>query len=222
MRAVLLDVGGVLLLPPPDEMALALRAGGVDPDPATLERAHYRAIGMTDRTGRFDLDLYRRSYAMACGVPQELVGAAVEAIGRRTIRDWDHPIAGSAGALGELAATGLPMGVVSNAMGTVAAVLAAAGLCQVGAGPGVTMSVILDSAEVGVEKPDPRIFRMALEAIDVPPERALYVGDTARVDIDGARAVGMRPVHFDPFGDCPDAAGDHEHVGALRDVLALL
>jgi putative hydrolase of the HAD superfamily len=75
---------------------------------------------------------------------------------------------------------------------------------------------------VGYEKPDPRIFHVALDKLGVAPERAVHVGDTACADIDGARAAGVRPLHLDPYGFCPRPAGDHEHVGSLAEVAALV
>ena len=43
----------------------------------------------------------------------------------------------------------------------------------------------------GMEKPDPRIFRLALERAGVEPSRALYVGDNPYFDVDPPVAVGM-------------------------------
>jgi putative hydrolase of the HAD superfamily len=60
---------------------------------------------------------------------------------------------------------------------------------------------VLDSALVGVEKPDPAIFRAALAALDVAPAEALYIGDLYDVDVVGARAAGMEAVLL-----LPDAA----------------
>jgi len=50
------------------------------------------------------------------------------------------------------------------------------------------------SSDVGVRKPDPRIFHAALEALDVPADRAVFVGDEPEADIGGARAAGLRTV----------------------------
>jgi FMN phosphatase YigB (HAD superfamily) len=61
------------------------------------------------------------------------------------------------------------------------------------------------SNEVGVPKPDPRIFQVALEAIDTPPENAAHVGDLLRTDVYGARSIGMKTVRITQSGD--DAAG---------------
>lgn len=59
---------------------------------------------------------------------------------------------------------------------------------------------IVDSGLAGVEKPDPAIFRIALDAFRVRPERALHLGDVFATDILGARAAGIRCALIDPFG----------------------
>ena len=57
--------------------------------------------------------------------------------------------------------------------------------------------------EVGVEKPDPRIFRLALARAGVGRPQAAYVGDLYSIDVLGARAAGLRPVLLDPGGCWP-------------------
>src|SRR5690606_31963125 len=52
---------------------------------------------------------------------------------------------------------------------------------------------VLTSAEAGWRKPHPRIFALALEALDVPAERVAYVGDSYDDDVLGARDAGMVP-----------------------------
>ena len=80
---------------------------------------------------------------------------------------------------------------------------------------------IIDSGVVGVHKPSAEIFRHALEPMGVQPEQALYVGDTLRYDVAGARAAGLVPVHFDPYALC-SARSDHAHVARLNEVAALI
>jgi putative hydrolase of the HAD superfamily len=63
------------------------------------------------------------------------------------------------------------------------------------------LEFVVDSALVGVEKPDPRIFRIALDRMGIPAGRALYVGDIRAGDEVGSRAAGMHFVLLDPFGD---------------------
>jgi putative hydrolase of the HAD superfamily len=55
---------------------------------------------------------------------------------------------------------------------------------------------IIISAEEGVAKPDPRIFRIALDRLGVQPEQAVFVDDTAG-HVEAARAVGMRAIQFE-------------------------
>jgi putative hydrolase of the HAD superfamily len=57
---------------------------------------------------------------------------------------------------------------------------------------------VLDSHEEGVEKPDPRIFRAAMERTGARAETSLYVGDFYHIDVTGARAAGMEAVLIDP------------------------
>ena len=54
---------------------------------------------------------------------------------------------------------------------------------------------IIISAEVGVAKPDPRIYQIALERLAVAPQQAVFVDDFP-ANIAGARAVGMHALHF--------------------------
>jgi putative hydrolase of the HAD superfamily len=72
-------------------------------------------------------------------------------------------------------------------------------------------AAIVISREVGVMKPDPRIFAIALERLGVAPAEAIFVGDTPRTDIVGAHAAGMKAVWLNrerlalPDGIEPDA-----------------
>ena len=50
------------------------------------------------------------------------------------------------------------------------------------------------SCEVGVKKPDPRIYFMALEQLAIEPQDCLYIGDGSSHELTGALKVGMHPV----------------------------
>jgi len=88
---------------------------------------------------------------------------------------------------------GLVVGCISNSDGTVAQLLDRAGL-------GGVLDFVVDSGVVGIEKPDPGIFRIALDRAGVPPAAALHVGDLFAVDVVGARGAGIEPVLLDPLG----------------------
>jgi putative hydrolase of the HAD superfamily len=97
--------------------------------------------------------------------------------------------------------------IVSNCDGSAVTILEGGGICQVGDGAGAVVAAIVDSEVVGVAKPDPAIFRHALDAVGTAPERTLHVGDSRRYDVEGARAAGLHPVHLDPY----DLYGEDEH-----------
>jgi putative hydrolase of the HAD superfamily len=76
---------------------------------------------------------------------------------------------------------------------------------------------VVDSARVGVAKPDPAIFRFALDALDVGPEALLHVGDSSAADVAGATAAGIAALHLDPLDRCPDRR--HPHLASLLELL---
>jgi putative hydrolase of the HAD superfamily len=82
------------------------------------------------------------------------------------------------------------------------------------------------SARVGYNKPNPGIFRHALELTGVAPGRAMHVGDQYRADVLGARGVGIRPVLIERTGRDAEALGipedDRADVTIVRDLFELL
>lgn len=85
------------------------------------------------------------------------------------------------------------------------------------------------SSEVGRRKPDAEIFRRALDALAVEPERALFVGDRLYEDVRGASSLGMRTVQATwfradehPDGGIPDfvAAEQLDLIGIVDGLLA--
>lgn len=122
---------------------------------------------------------------------------------------WTRPAEGARAMLDQLAALGVRRAVVSNSDGR-----AELHLTDCGVRDG--LEFVVDSHRVGVEKPAPRIFEIALERLSVPPERALYVGDIVAVDVRGARAAGMHVVLIDPYRDyAPQGVMQIPHIGAL-------
>jgi len=89
--------------------------------------------------------------------------------------------------------SGARAAAISNSNGSVASVLAAVGL-------GPYLDFVVDSGEVGIEKPDPRIFELALARAGVAPAEAAYIGDFYSIDVKGATAAGLRAVLLDPGG----------------------
>jgi putative hydrolase of the HAD superfamily len=229
MDAVILDVGGVLLVPHAGMVSQRLAPFGIELDAHEAERAHYfgvRALDAAEHDAQAERQAYLDGYADAIKkIPTAQRAVALKRMaelwGGSNLDLWRQRVTGSVDGLRRLALTGCKLGIVSNADGTIEEQLRRNEICQLGEGLGVPVLAIVDSTVVGVAKPAAEIFRHALDPLGVAPERAIYVGDTVRYDISGARAAGLHPVHFDPYELCRDQR-DHAHVRSLGDVEALL
>ena len=121
----------------------------------------------------------------------------------RAFPDVDEALAG-------VAAAGLAVAVLTN--GTVAqqnAKLARSGLAG-RVGPVFTVE------DLGVAKPDPRAFRLACGRLGLEPARVLSVGDRHDLDVEPARAAGLRAVHLDRYDAGPHDEPDR--LTTLRDL----
>ena len=197
LRAVLLDAGGTLIHPDRDFILRSLADQGIVADDAAYDAAARRARDAVRdilRSGTPGNDGSRsRAWFVTLLTTLGLPPRDLEAFGGR-IRDrhaagllWSRVEPGTVETLDALAGAGLRLAVISNADGTVAELLATAGLAD-------RFELIVDSGRVGIEKPDPRIFRIAADGLGIAPAEAAYVGDLYEVDVLGARAAGMAAV----------------------------
>jgi HAD superfamily hydrolase (TIGR01509 family) len=189
LDAVTVDAYGTLveLVDPVPALQAGLEALGVERDRDAVARAfaketaHYRMHSFEGRDEGSLFRLRRECVAIILGEleaelePDAFVAGFVSAMRLELL-----PAA--AAALHTLRRHGLAVAVVSNWDVGLREQLRELGLRDV---PVVT------SAEVGMPKPDPAVFRRALELLEVRPERALHVGDSDS-DEAGARAAGMR------------------------------
>lgn len=218
VRALLLDAGNTLLRMAYGPIADRLSGLGVPVTPGKVERAEWRARVRLDdeylamprpdrstesqQTGLRYLALVLEEL----GVSDAAVVEAMEAWRRGYNAPaglWHAPMPGASQALDLARRAGLRTGVISNSNGLVGAILEMLGL-------GARLDFVLDSGEVGVEKPDPRIFGLALARAGVAAEEAVHVGDLYSVDVRGARGAGIAVVLLDPGGhwgvrDCATA-----------------
>ena len=102
--------------------------------------------------------------------------------------------------LSELRGSGVTLGIVSNFEEWLERLLE-----QLGVADAFDVRVI--SGVEGIEKPDPRIYRIALERAGVAPEQAAFVGDSPEFDVDPPAALGMFPVLIDRRERHPSFAG---------------
>jgi putative hydrolase of the HAD superfamily len=212
---VFLDVGNTLISMDFDWVAREIRERGHACTPGALLRAEAAArppVSELLRQGHSTepdeiFVLYLRmvfenidSLASAGREATEALAAQLLPVLRlpgRADRLWSSVLPGVPDALERLRALDLELVVVSNADGSVDRGLRAAGIRHY-------FSQVLDSAVVGYEKPDPRLFEEALRRSKSGPERTLHVGDLFHADVVGARSAGVHAVLLDPFGDWGD------------------
>jgi putative hydrolase of the HAD superfamily len=225
-KAIFFDAGNTLLRMNYPAIARELARLGVEVTPDAVERAEWSARVRLDpelaargasTERRATADRYLRYMLEGAGVTHEGVIAAIAAwhsAYNLPVGVWNGAHPGAAAALALARERGVRAAVISNSNGSVRAILEHVGLLP-------SLDFVLDSSAVGVEKPDPRIFRMAIERSGIGPEEAVYVGDIYSIDVLGARAAGLRAVLLDPGGcwgprDCHLAA---DVLGAVRLIL---
>jgi putative hydrolase of the HAD superfamily len=224
LSTVFLDAGGVLVFPNWTRISAALAKRGVVVSPEALARAEPAAKKQIDeRTTVATTDDASRGWQYfnllltAAGVPlsDETEGALAELRTYHRERNlWEHVPEGVQRALQALVDLGLRLAIVSNANGTLCAHLERLGLSRYA-------HCVLDSFEHGVEKPDPRLFRIALARTAAKPETTIHVGDLYHIDVVGARAASIRGVLLDEAGlyegvDCPRVRSLDELVARIR------
>ena len=213
IAAVTLDVHGVLLLPDPTELRRVLEPFGAQPDDQTCWRAHYEMTDLIDRTVEPHWPHIHRALTAALGVPPRLQEIAAPSVVDAYLTKRWIAAPGAAVALARLASSGYRLAVIANSThGKVEQWLADAKVCGA-SGSLSRVACILDSKVLGFGKPDPRIFELALGALDAPPNQCVHVGDSVASDVIGAQAVGIIPAHVDPHGRC-DSIG-HAHTTSL-------
>ena len=226
--AVLLDAGGVFVLPDPERILGAFTRAECSVGREVLADAHYRAavrfgthLDVEANWAETWLD-YLQTYVAECGVPQDRRDEAHRHIDSEFADAalWVEPVPGSREGLQALADAGVRLGIVSNADGMMAWRLAQLELCQVGPGIGVDIECVVDSGDVGVMKPDPRIFEAAVDLLGLNVDQVWYVGDMPAIDVVGARRAGIRPFLMDPLGLHLDAS--YERVPSLAALAELI
>lgn len=230
--AVFFDVGNTMLRPYPSVSVVCqdvLTEAGYSRDLDDIRRlmpladAFYEDCYRTDDTFWTDdaraTEVWVGMYAIVC---REL-GIADDAplLARRVYDQFERadrwrPYDDVLPVLLRLRDRGLRLGVISNWDLRLRKLLGDLGLSEL-------FDVIVCSAEVGIRKPDPRIFERACEAVGVAPQDAVHVGDHGYADLLGARSAGLRAVLIDRQGGEPAAAGPApiSSFDELEDMLAI-
>jgi putative hydrolase of the HAD superfamily len=190
LDAVTVDAMGTLveLDDPTERLVDALAAAGVErpgDEVAAAFRAEVEYYVPRTHEGRDEAslaDLGRRCTAVFLhhlGDPLDAEDFAPAFVGSIVFR----PLDGAAVALTRLQGAGLALACISNWDVSLTGHLERTGLAGF-------FATIVSSAEAGVAKPDPRVFRVALERLAVSARRTLHVGD-GEVDRNGAAVAGL-------------------------------
>lgn len=214
LKAVIFDAGNTVMFINYGVVAEAMQAEGCDVDETAVREAEYRARVSIDpmlarRNCTEKPEIFETYMRCVCeGVGLHWGAAAERALRRiaeynRQHNLWNQPNPQAHAVLQTLHGHGLALGMISNSNGWVERLVTESGLRPY-------FQFVLDSRVIGVEKPDPRIFQIALERAGISPAEALYIGDLYSIDVVGSRAAGMRAILLDPAGlwdhvDCPRA-----------------
>jgi putative hydrolase of the HAD superfamily len=227
-RAVLFDAGETLVHPAPSFPQLfahVLADAGHERSPeAVMEasravfdrfteaaRDDERWTTSAERSARFWKGVYARMLAVlelpgGDGLPDELYATFTDLDNYALFEDVTP-------ALDELAGSGAVLGIVSNYETWLQELLVRLGVAD-------RFPVLVISGQVGIEKPDPRIYRLGLERAGVEASDAAYVGDNPEFDVDPLRALGVTAILIDRRGRFPDHIGPR--ITDLRDLPAAL
>jgi HAD superfamily hydrolase (TIGR01509 family) len=223
IQTVFLDAGGVLVNPNWSRVSDTLERHGVTVSATSLAVAEPRAkkrldtgatINATNDQQRgwvyFDLVLTEAGIALS-----EATAAALAELHtyHQRFNLWEDVPDEVRPALASLRAAGLRLVVVSNANGTLHRAFARLGLTE-------AVDTIFDSYDEGVEKPDPRFFRLALDRTGADSRTTLHIGDLYYVDVVGARAAGITPVLLDVADLYPEC--DCRRVRSLTELVEVV
>jgi putative hydrolase of the HAD superfamily len=225
LEAVFFDVGNTLLFPHPSVAEVCrqvLSDAGHTRDLSAIDdlmplvdayyEDRYRADDTFWTSEEEVSDVWVGMYSLLCG----RLGIAEEArsIARRVYDEFGLPGRWRAfddvvPAFERLRARGIHVGIISNWDSRLTGLLTGLGLDRF-------LDEVICSAEVGLHKPDPRIFQLACRRVHVEPEAAAHVGDHYYADVLGATVAGLKAVLLDRRGMCPS-----EGIGAISTLDAL-
>jgi len=131
------------------------------------------------------------------------------------VEDWE-PFPFTLDVLNQLKRNGYGIGLISNWDRTAANVLDRTGIKPL-------LDHVVVSSEVGIEKPDRRIFELALEQTRLSPTECLYVGDNYYDDVVGSAKVRMDCLLLNRFGRLGIEEIEHDAIASsIQDVLPAL
>ena len=202
IKALFFDVGNTLLFPNRKRMLRSLHARDVFPPEQLMQEVERQTKREFDALleSHASVDhgfwnIYYSRLLKELGIADDSICSDLVAR-TRISANWCDIRPGTREALLRLAKH-YRLGVISNADGKIADILAHCGIAD-------CFETITDSGIVGKEKPHPLIFQTALQSLGVAAEESLYAGDLYSVDYLGSKQAGMNSVLFDVAGAYKD------------------
>lgn len=200
---VFLDAGGVLVWPNWHRVADVLGAHGIEVAAADLAAVDPSVRRQLDVPAQIQASTDQRRGSRYFDLVLEGAGISITDAARaalsalRNYHDsenlWEYVPDFVPPTLRQLRGQGLRLVVVSNANGTLRKSFRRLGLDSL-------IDVLIDSAEIGIEKPDRRLFEVALARSGANRNATVHVGDFYNIDVVGARAAGLMAVLVDERG----------------------
>lgn len=197
LRAIFFDVGNTLMTFDYSAVAKVLQnidSSALEKVSPSAWKALNREFEISRIQERYEVDTLRyllRHMLTHARVP--VVDTAIEAVLREndTLSLWRCVNPDATRLVRAIRRRGVRTGVISNADGKVEQLLGINGWSGL-------FEFIIDSAIVGVSKPDKEIFQIAIDRMGLRADETAYVGDLPAIDIRGAVCAGMFPILYDP------------------------
>jgi putative hydrolase of the HAD superfamily len=211
IQAIIFDAGDVLYYRPRRYQKLAAFLGSQGIDASIIAREDVKLLEQQAFKGLISRDQYREALLRLYGIVQP---CQIEK-GKLVLNEEDNDIEffdGVREALQALKKKGCLLGIITDTAVPISEKLnwfERGGFAEV-------WDSIISSKEVGIRKPDPRIFQAALKQLGISASRAVFVGHK-KTELDGARAIGMKTAAYNYE---MDASADY-YIGKLADLLDL-
>ena len=203
-----LDAGNTVIFLDHARIAAFVGARGIEVTRETLVRCEGEAKRLLERGGgersgwKYDREPGAKSWGKMLATMLVQAGVDREVVLPMLGPLWEHHMdfnlwwlvpQGLGPALDAVRAAGVNVVIVSNSEGKLDVLFERLAITG-------HFDLVVDSGKVGIEKPEPGIWQIALDAYPTLPERVLHLGDTYLTDIAGANALGYRSALIDPYG----------------------
>ena len=221
---LLFDAGGTLVFPNPNFLITDANKLGIHLNHEQLFDGYYKLIYHLDRqadlTGIFPENHWPDGYVTALfEYGLKIHDPKVSRLNKLVIKRhekrslWTFTYPNIRELIAFLSNTGYRMSIISNSNGDVSQVIRNVGLFPY-------FDYIFSSKELKSEKPDPKIFKKAINIIGIDPGNALFIGDIYHVDVKGANLANIGAIHLDPLEKYNSVPGIHlPNIEKLKEFL---